>query len=85
MGGRPRGDFPLEESTQKPPKERLQKLKEFFWLPSNVDLEQKLLFLELDPIDVFAQRVWLHQKVNDLSDRTLKELFPALKRLLNDP
>lgn len=74
-----------KKGQQKPPRERIQKLIEFFGLPTDYDLENELLFLSLDPIGIIEQKNWLHQQINCLSERTLQELFPALKRLFEKP
>lgn len=59
-------------------------LNQFFGLPSFIDLEHDLLFLSLSPVDTASQRAWLHARINQVSDRTLQTLFPALERLLRD-
>lgn len=74
-----------KKGKQKPPKERIQKLIDFFGLPTDYDLENEALFLSLDPIGIIEQKNWLHQQINCLSERTLRELFPAFKRLFEKP
>lgn len=68
-----------------PEKKHKQGLQNFFGLPLSVDLEQAPLFLSLSPVDKVSQRAWLHEHIDQLGDLTLRNLFPALERLLRDP
>lgn len=58
-------------------------IKEYFQLSSNIDLKESPLFLSLIPIGEIAQKNWLHEKIDALDAEILKELFPALKKLLD--
>jgi transcriptional regulator with XRE-family HTH domain len=65
------------------PESRYQEaIKEYFGLPSTVDLETFPLFLELSPVGSREQREWLHRHVDELDTETLRLLFPALEKLL---
>jgi transcriptional regulator with XRE-family HTH domain len=70
---------------KKRPKEaNLQKLRDYFGLPTNIDLRRDPLFLRLHPVGEMEQRAWLHQRVDELPGDELRELFPALRKLLKD-
>ncbi len=57
----------------------------FFKLSSKIDLEQYPLFLSIEPVRTQEQKEWLRKKIQDLTEETTQELFPALKRLLENP
>jgi transcriptional regulator with XRE-family HTH domain len=67
---------------QQPNRKHLQKIQSFFGLPSHFDLAQDPLFLSLSPLSAVEQREWLHQRIDLLDVETLRQLFPALERLL---
>lgn len=70
--------------TTKPERTYKKGIQHFFGLPDSMDLEHEPLFLSLSPIDTVSQRIWLHQRIDALSDHTLQKLFPALERLFKD-
>lgn len=74
-----------KEQSVEPEKTYKEGLNQFFGLPSFINLEQDPLFLSRSPIDTASQRAWLHERIDQMSDRTLQTLFPALERLLRDP
>ncbi|MEO1390273.1 MAG: hypothetical protein AAFV85_23315 [Cyanobacteria bacterium J06634_6] len=70
---------------QKPEKTHKQGIYVFFGVPSTLDIEEYPLFLSLSPISSEEQRLWLREKIDQLSNQTLQQLFPALERLLKEP
>jgi transcriptional regulator with XRE-family HTH domain len=67
---------------QQPTHKHLQKIQAFFGLPPHLDLARDPLFLSLSPLSTVEQRDWLHQQIDALDAETLRQLFPALERLL---
>jgi len=70
---------------QRPRGSQLERLARELGLLDGAELETKPLFLSLDPVASQQRRAWLRERINELDDRTLAELFPALKRLLEGP
>lgn len=68
-----------------PEKKHKQGLQDFFGIPLSLDLEKEALFLSPNPVDITSQRAWVHKQLDQISDRTLQQLFPALERLLREP
>lgn len=69
---------PIPEKTHKPG------IQSFFGVPTAIDIEHHPLFLDLSPISVMEQRVWLQKQIEQLDSQTLQQLFPALERLFRD-
>jgi len=67
-----------------PKTDNVIKICKFFRPYSYTDLKEEPLFLSPSPVDVMEQRVWLEERVREMSDRTIQQLFPALERLLKD-
>ncbi len=67
-----------------PDSDKALRICKFFRPYSYTDLKEEPLFLSPSPVDVMEQRVWLEQRVREMRDRTLQQLFPALERLLRD-
>ena len=70
---------------QRPTGSHLNLLAKAFGLGDGEELASEPLFLSLDPVALQQRRTWLRNQINALDDRTLAELFPALKRLLENP
>lgn len=68
-----------------PEKTHKYMIHSFFKLSSQIDLEQYPLFLSIDPVRTYEKKEWLQKKIQDLTEETTQELFPALKRLLEKP
>jgi len=60
------------------------RLKEYFGLGQDVDLERDPLFLSPYPLIEQDQRRWLRNQIERLDAETLRALFPAFRRLLRD-
>jgi hypothetical protein len=70
--------------SHKPERKYKTLLHSFFGLSDSVDLEKHPLFLSLSPIGLSSQKAWLHNRIDEISDRELDRLFPALEKLLAD-
>jgi len=68
-----------------PKQSRKYEIQDFFKLSAQVDLEHYPLFLSIDPVRTYEKKEWLQKKIQDLTEETTQELFPALKRLLENP
>jgi len=52
-------------------------------LPRETDLRIEPLFLSPSPVGAREQRDWLSDRIDRLEAETLRDLFPALERILN--
>ncbi|MDP9438698.1 MAG: hypothetical protein M3P49_08130, partial [Actinomycetota bacterium] len=68
----------------KPKQNNLSRLSGYFGLPGGTELRSDPLFLSPDPIGEAEQREWLVGRINNLGSDTLRELFPELKRILEN-
>ena len=66
----------------KPSTRHLEKLHLLFGLEQVIDLTTEPLFLSIDLISESQRREWLKIQVSQLPSSDLKDLFPALERLL---
>lgn len=73
-----------KKGSQKPENAQLQKLCEHFGLPSSTNLRTDAVFLELSVVGDVRKREWLRTRIDSLSSKTLRELYPAFKRLFKD-
>jgi transcriptional regulator with XRE-family HTH domain len=69
-------------AAQRPTKTKLGRIRDYFGLPFATDLEGDPIFLSLDPITGSEMRSWIHEQIEGLDADTLRNLFPALQRLL---
>lgn len=53
-------------------------------LPSNIDIRTDPIFLFLTPFEDAERKKWLNERINELDAGTLRDLFPALEKLLKD-
>ena len=60
------------------------KLLSFYQLPATTDLKIEALFLRIDPISACERKKDLAERLAKLDDVTLNELYPALKRILEN-
>lgn len=73
------------EEKRKPQGKQKEKLHQVFGLPSGINLENDPLFLSLEPVGTLEQRNWLHEHIDSIDNKTLRDFFPALKKLLDEP
>ena len=69
-------------SAQRPTRTKLRRICEYFGLPLATNLEDDPVFLSLDPVTGSEMKSWLHEQIEGLDADTLRNLFPALQRLL---
>ena len=69
-------------AAQRPTKTKLGRIRDYFGLPVATNLEGDPIFLSLDPVTGTEMRSWLHEQIEGLDADTLRNLFPALQRLL---
>jgi transcriptional regulator with XRE-family HTH domain len=69
---------------QVPEESKLVALCRSFGLPAGTDLRSEPLFLSRVPVSDRERKTWLHHRIDALDPQTLRELFPALRRLLKD-
>ena len=67
---------------QRPTKKKLEEISRYFGLPPGTDLHSEAVFLWTEPISESQMKNWITEKVNQVDGKTLREIFPALRRLL---
>jgi len=68
--------------TQRPTKQKIKALADYFNLPKTIDLEKEPIFLSTMPIGEAETKQWLKERIDALDRETLRELVPALIMLL---
>ena len=68
--------------TQRPTKQKITALADYFSLPKTIDLEKEPIFLSTMPIGEAETKQWLKERIDALDRETLRELVPALIMLL---
>ncbi len=69
-------------SAQRPTKTKLMRICDYFGLPVTTNLQSDPVFLSVDPVTGSEMKGWLHEQIDGLETDTLRNLFPALQRLL---
>ena len=69
---------------QPPRMERLTALKDFLGVPPELNLCEDMLFLSLEPMSNTQRRIWLQKRVSEMRQEDIRELFPALRKLLKE-
>ena len=67
---------------QRPTKKKLEEIGKYFGLPPGTDLDSEAIFLWTDPVSETQMKSWLMEQIQQIDGKTLREVFPALKRLL---
>jgi hypothetical protein len=62
----------------------LRQIVTFFGLPPETDLRETPVFLSVEPVAVSERRRWLHSRIDALAPDEFRELYPALRRMLED-
>lgn len=70
--------------TYEPQSPTLQQLMTHFGLPSKTDLRHDPIFLSAEPVSDAERRHWLFRRIDELSSSEIRELYPALRRMLED-
>jgi transcriptional regulator with XRE-family HTH domain len=68
--------------TQRPTRQKITALADYFNLPKTIDLEKETIFLSTMPIGEAETKQWLKERIDALDRETLRELVPALVMLL---
>jgi len=71
-----------KSGAQRPTKNKLKMVRNYFGVEDDVILEETPLFLSVWPIGVFGTKRWLHRRIEKLDKGAIRLLYPALKRLL---
>ena len=67
---------------QRPTKKKLEEIGKYFGLPPGTDLDSEAIFLWTDPVSETQMKNWLMEQIQQIDEKTLREVFPALRRLL---
>lgn len=70
--------------SSQPNRTTLDAISRFFGLPRETDLRKDPLFLSVSPVAVADQKRWIVCQVENMSSDDLRELYPALRRMLED-
>jgi transcriptional regulator with XRE-family HTH domain len=62
----------------------LRRLVSYFNLPMDTDLRRDAIFLSLEPVSSVAKRHWVRDRLDNISEKDLQELYPALRRMLEE-
>ena len=68
----------------RPTPTHLNRLRDRFGLPEGTDLRDEPLFASTDPVGEAEQKAWLHERIGQLDAVALRELFPALRRIMGE-
>ena len=67
---------------QRPTKKKLEEIGKHFGLPPGTDLDSEAIFLWTEPVSETQMKSWLMEQIQQIDGKTLREVFPALRRLL---
>jgi transcriptional regulator with XRE-family HTH domain len=67
---------------QRPTKKKLGEIGRYFGLPPGADLITEAIFLWTEPISEGQMKRWIMEKIQQVDGKTLREIFPALKKLI---
>lgn len=62
----------------------LRQVVSYFRLPADTNLRRDPIFLSLDPVSSVAKRHWVRDRLDKLSEQDLQDLYPALRRMLEE-
>lgn len=71
-----------KNGAQEPTKRKVSAIIRYFQLDDETDLRRMPVFLSQAPVGANEMRAWLHQRIDSLSVGALRDLQPALTRLL---
>jgi transcriptional regulator with XRE-family HTH domain len=66
---------------QRPTKKKLEEIGKYFGLPPGTDLDSEAIFLWTEPISESQMKHWITEHIQRMEGNTLREIFPALRRL----
>jgi len=67
---------------QRPTKKKLEEIGKYFGLPPGTDLDSEAIFLWTEPISESQMKSWITETILRVDGKTLREIYPALRRLL---
>ncbi|MHB1343773.1 MAG: hypothetical protein ACYCX3_05390, partial [Thermoleophilia bacterium] len=67
---------------QRPTKKKLEEIGKYFGLPPGTDLDSEAIFLWTEPVSETQMKNWFMEQIQQIDGKTLREVFPALRRLL---
>ena len=67
---------------QRPTKKKLEQIGKYFGLPPGIVLDSEPIFLWTEPISENQIKSWITERIQQADGKTLREIFPVLKRLL---
>ena len=67
---------------QRPTKKKLEEIGKYFGLPPGFNFDSEPIFLWTEPISESQMKSWITENIQKADGKTLREVFPALKRLL---
>lgn len=67
-----------------PQRSNLRQLVFHFGLHHDTNLVEDPIFLSVEPVSATERRKWLHERIDKLRPDELSELYPALRRLLEE-
>jgi transcriptional regulator with XRE-family HTH domain len=67
---------------QRPTKKKLEEIGKYFGLPPGTDLDSEAVFLWTEPISESQMKSWITETILRVDGKTLREIYPALRRLL---
>ncbi len=67
---------------QRPTKKKLGEIGKYFGLPTGTDLDSEAIFLWTDPVSETQMKYWLMEQIQQVDGKTLREVFPAMRKLL---
>jgi transcriptional regulator with XRE-family HTH domain len=67
---------------QRPTKKKLEEIGKYFGLPPGTDPDSEPIFLWTEPISESQMKSWITDTIQEADGKTLREIFPALRRLL---
>jgi transcriptional regulator with XRE-family HTH domain len=67
---------------QRPTKKKLEEIGKYFGLPPGTDLDSEAIFLWTEPVSESQMKNWIMERIQQADGKTLREIFPALRRML---
>jgi len=66
---------------QRPTKKKLEEIGKYFGLPPGTNLYTEPIFLWAEPVSESQMKHWITEHIQRMEGNTLREMFPALRRL----
>jgi transcriptional regulator with XRE-family HTH domain len=67
---------------QRPSRKKVEEISKYFGLPPGIGLDSEPIFLWTEPTSESQMRSWIKERIQQADGKTLREIFPALRRLL---